>query len=196
MSATLLVERMTTLGLLGYTEAEAVVLYDTVQTLRPDLIVEWGTNTGHSARLFVEARDLLDLKCAIHSVDVGTDVPVLRPEEEGLRQGHHVRDQKVALHIGDGPQLAALLYRQRKWSRPLFYIDDNHEYQRVLDELFLLASECPRAVLLLHDAMVGRDQEPDRALKEFLDNVSVYETHYVPGVPMVALWPKTLAACR
>ncbi len=39
-------------------------------------------------------------------------------------------------------------------------------------------------------------QEPDRALKEFLDNVNLYETDSVPGVPMVALWPKALSVCR
>lgn len=185
-----LAARMQEISLLGYHPEEADFIFETMAALRPDLVCEWGTNTGHSARLFHEARVLLALDCDIHSVELSTAVPVLRAVEKGFRRGHHVRGLPVTLHVGDGPRVALDLYYLSDRERPLFFIDDNHEEQKVHDELLLLAEECPQAVLLLHDAMIGRSQEPDRALRKFLEGNDRYDIASAGERAMVRLWPR------
>lgn len=188
--------RVSELGLKGFTPAEVEFIYETMRDLQPDLICEWGTNVGHSARILHEARKLLKLHCELHSIDIAPEVPSLRASEKGLARGHYVRRcRRVYLHVGDGAETAYLITKRVQPDRPLFFIDDNHEEEEVFNELTFLAARFPNAVMLVHDAMLGRSEEPDRALRRFLernDNYDVYSL--MSGQSIVRLWPKALRA--
>ncbi len=191
MTADLLVSRVRHLGLKGITAGEVRFVHDTLAAYRPDLIVEWGTNVGHTARMFYEATVALDLDCDVHTADVHEPVPVLRPEEKGLGMGFFVRGCPVCLHLGDGPSVALSLCHALQPLRPLFFVDDNHQVEHVFAELVLLSEGRPDAVILMHDTIVNRSQEPDQALRRFLKQNDGYEVaSVVSGQSMVRLWPK------
>jgi hypothetical protein len=186
-----LVRRLRGLGVLGYTPAEIRFVYATMAELRPDWLCEWGTNVGHSARLFHEARVALELDCELHSVDSLAEPPVLRPADEGRRRGEMAWGYGVNWYVGDGAEVAVRLYARTARSRPLLFLDSNHEEAEVYTHLSLLGDEIPEAVLLVHDACLARHGEPERALRRFLAEHPGYETADVQsGQAMVRLWPE------
>ena len=194
MSAEALVAKVEELGLLGYTPPEVTFLYETMETLRPGIIVEWGTNVGYSARILYEAKVLLGLRTAVHSVDIAREAPILRPEDEGKERGHHVQGLNVALHVGHGAQEAVSITAMSGRARPLFFVDDNHGYDMLSRDLEMLARDTPLAVLVVHDVTLStlRFTEADMAVRNFfVRHVGSYVADEVAeGSGMVRLWPK------
>ena len=190
MSAAL-VERLDSLGVVGYTPAEVGFVRETMAQLRPALVVEWGTNVGHSARMFHEARLSLGLDCELHSVDSVDLVPILRSSDKGRERGAMAADCGVIFHVGDGAAVAVRLARKRRVLRPLFFLDTSHEEAETYEHLSLLAEMIPGAVLLVHDVSFARSGEPERALRRFLAEHEGYEIAEVSeGQSMVRLWPR------
>jgi cephalosporin hydroxylase len=181
------------LSLVGFNDAELWMIAQTMQELRPDFICEWGTNVGYSARILWEAREILGLDCPIHSVDISTNPPILRSEDAGKKQGHHVADTGVQLHQGNGPVWAVNLTAQHGALRPLLFIDDHHDFEHVSMELTLIYESIPRSTILLHDAMLTRDNETDQALRAFMErHGDLYKAAEVEF--MVRLWRNGIAA--
>jgi cephalosporin hydroxylase len=186
-----LVSKLRRAGVLGYTKQEIMFIYETMDTLQPDFLCEWGTNVGHSARIFHEARAALGLDCELHSVDSLEEPPILRSADAGRSRGSMVAGLPVKLHVGDGAVTAIALYGRSRALHPLFFLDSNHEEAEVYCHLSLIATEVPEATMLVHDVSFARNGEPERALRRFLDDhEGEYETDEVPeGQSLIRLRP-------
>jgi len=147
-----LIRRGKELHLLGFSVGECRFIVETFELVWPDFFCEWGTNVGNSARYFHETRVLLGLDCVMHSVEGVDNIPILRVEEEGMVRGQHVLDVPVGLHIGIGVEVALDLYAASGKSRPLFFLDGQHDDASVTVEIESIHSACPEGAMLLHDA--------------------------------------------
>ncbi len=168
MTEQTLVERVLSAGLIGYSTAEIDYIGETLASVRPDFIAEWGTNVGESARIFFEAAKYHHLDCEIHSVETYDEIPILRPEDAGRKRGHFVLGLPVFLHVGEGTVVSIDLYRNSNRIRPLFFLDDSHLEDGVFDSLEKLG-EITEATILVHDADLVSSGEPDRAIRRFLE---------------------------
>jgi hypothetical protein len=171
-----LIDRVTELNLNGFPRQHVALVCDTVEVLKPDIICEWGTKDGNSCRLLFEA-SALSPGCRVHSIEnAKLDAPPL------------LSGCDVLLHHGDGPTITLRLIKGFK--RPLILIDDHHVYQDTLDNLATFALEAPGAVLLIHDAGLGRS-EASYAIRAFLrrgGNYVLSESTDESG--LVRLWPQ------
>lgn len=176
-----------------YGVPEVELVYDTLSRLRPDIVCEWGTHMGHSARLFYEIAAQLMLGCRVHSIDITKDAA-------GGHRGAMVKNVPVNLHVGDGVTVAMGLCE--RFSRPLFFLDDNHEYRHVLRQLETIHQRKP-GVMLMHDVfrmetVAGEAawilHEPGDAAAVFLaEHPHRYAVEVVYGPDtssMLRLWPR------
>ena len=188
-----LVMRCHKAGVLGYTPEEMTFVYDTMAELRPSLLLEWGTNVGHSARMFWEAKRLLALDTEIHSIELSEPVSALRPEDEGKQRGHHVQGLDVTLHVGVGVPTAVRLHAESGREPTLLYVDDNHSGPGLTHDLGVLTTEMPDAVILVHDVHLStaRFTECDLAVRDFSVRHPEFVADEVLGpCGMVRLWPR------
>lgn len=142
-------------------------------SLRPRVIVEWGTNIGTSARVFYECARHYRIPCEIHSIDLPLNVA--RRENPGRLRGLLVRGRGVTLHDGDGVETCLKILRSRPNDRSLVFIDGDHARETVLKEARLLWSEFPRLPILFHDTYPNAALEgggPAAALEELLGSAS------------------------
>lgn len=171
-----------------YSPEEVALVYDTLWRYGPDFICEWGTNVGHSARLFHDAAELLHLDCEIHSVEIS-------PEVEGGR-GVMVADRDVVLHVGDGPTVGLALCRDAGFEQPLFFLDDSHVYDGVLSQLEQIHAQEPGAVMLVHDTLradlLGNWMlhDPGAAIRDFTARDEYKITAVTTGGRMMRLVPR------
>lgn len=159
-------------GVHPYPLDELLFMCSTLAYFKPDMIIEWGTHYGKSARIFYEAAAYLNLPTEIHSVD-------LPPAEEHIENIHVasqraalVRKLPVILHLGDGLTVAGKVLAEKKNKLPLFFLDGDHSYASVQNELNGLKSMSPHAVVLAHDTFLqgsesGYNCGPYQALSEF-----------------------------
>src|ERR1035437_11057348 len=98
---------------------EIMLMSAAVLHVKPDVIIEWGTNIGVSARIFFEVSRAYGLEVDTHSIDLPPTVEHI--EHTHKRRGFLVRHLPVALHEGDGPAVAKPLLAKAK--RPLGFID-------------------------------------------------------------------------
>jgi cephalosporin hydroxylase len=115
--------------------------------VRPDVVIEWGTNIGISARIFFEVSRAYGLDVDIHSIDL--PLTVAHIEHPHRRRGCLVGHLPVTLHEGDGPVVAKPLLAQAK--RPLVFIDGDHDYKSVLRDGRAVIQSAPAAAILFHD---------------------------------------------
>jgi cephalosporin hydroxylase len=191
VTALTLTDQVLSLGLTGYSPEEIELIYTTMSEYQPDLVIEWGTNIGTSARIFHEARQLLDLACVIHSVEIMPDLG----DSWVFKRGHHVQGLPVNLHIGDGVTRGIELWHSSGAHRPLFFLDDNHAETEVLRQLRLIHLEAPQAVMLVHDTHTPfgdglRLHEPGVAVQTFLQEADYVMVEVLVGQCMVRLWPR------
>jgi hypothetical protein len=170
------IDRIDELRLNGFPHDHVQLVCDTVVRLRPDIICEWGTNAGNSARLLYEASTLSP--CPVHSIenaDQGTP-PLL----EGL---------DITLHHGNGLTITMALTHGKE--RPLILIDDHHVYQDTYDNLVALRERRKHAVILIHDAGAGIS-EASTAVRNYLKHCGGYDMREAPSEHgLVRLWPQS-----
>ncbi|MBI5690280.1 MAG: class I SAM-dependent methyltransferase [Verrucomicrobia bacterium] len=130
-----------------YPPHELMLMCAVVVHLRPDVIVEWGTHLGVSARVFHEVAQAYGVATQVHSIDLPPGVA--HAEHPGDRRGLLVRHLPVTLHEGDGPVVAQALLRHAR--NPLVFIDGDHRYESVLRDGRLVLQAAPNAALLFHD---------------------------------------------
>jgi cephalosporin hydroxylase len=129
---------------------ELMLMASAVALVRPEMIFEWGTHVGKSARVFFEAARQFDVDVQIHSVDLPDDVE--HGEHPGSRRGALVRGLPgVHLHQGDGLDVSLEIWRRDPRSRALFFVDGDHAYSSVQRELRGIIETVPQAAILLHD---------------------------------------------
>lgn len=168
-------------------------------SLAPNVIFEWGTNIGKSARIFLEISRFIDLNVRIYSIDL----PNGSSHNEHAREltGSLVKDcgswcpndlsleelpnrcggSEVLLFAGDGldktvelhHQLNEQLVQEFRPKRCLVFIDGDHHYESVKRDLDGIVVNLPQANILLHDTgysdAPGVNIGPYRAIQEVLN---------------------------
>lgn len=158
--------------------SELLLLAGSVVRFRPDAIFEWGTHIGKSARIFYETKKYFDINCQIHSIDLPEDV--FHIEHPHSMRGYLVKNKDVILHLGDGIKTSLALLSQHKYKNPLFYIDGDHSFQSVKNELLIILEKVPNANILLHDTFFqtkesGYNIGPHLAIKDCLSGNDAYK---------------------
>jgi cephalosporin hydroxylase len=144
--------------------------------LRPSVVFDWGTHIGASARIFYECNKAFKLGYAIHSIDLPPDANHV--EHPGQEYGRLVKGLVgVHLHRGNGIEVALEQWRKLGCpKRPLFFVDGDHAYESVRDELSQIFSTIPDASVLAHDtffqsAEANYNVGPARAIDEIVGKI-------------------------
>jgi cephalosporin hydroxylase len=178
-------------GYWPYPPGELHLLTVTLLWWQPDMIFEWGTNVGNSARIFHWIAEAFEIDTEIHSIDLPPDVSHVENVKE-LR-GWLVRDfSDVHLHLGDGVNKAIELFAALKPRRPLFYVDGDHRADTVTRELEAICATAPHAPILLDDTHDwGISDSPRGAMLQFLErhhgDYEIFENvATLPGMSLLA----------
>lgn len=180
---------------------ELLLMAAAVARFQPQLIFEWGTHIGKSARVFYEISNALNINTTVHSID-------LPDESEHVEHPHSERGKlvrgikKVILHQGDGLDTALQILAKRKGETQkgkevLFFVDGDHSYESVKRELSGIMKAAPKAVILLHDTFYQSPGSkynigPYEAINECLKTVpkEYKRIDTVTGLPgMTLLYP-------
>lgn len=171
---------------------ELILMTAAVVRLKPDVVFEWGTNIGKSARIFLEIKNYFKMNYEIHSIDLPDDV--FHSEHPHHKRGHLVRNKKVNLHLGDGIAVSLKLLKDYGFKKPLFFIDGDHSYESVKRELSTIMKEIPEANILLHDTFFqssesGYNVGPFLAVRDCLVEIdnSLLELSTNTGLPGMTL---------
>lgn len=162
---------------------ELLLMAGTVARFQPQLVFEWGTHIGKSARIFYEISRVIGLDAKIHSIDLPDEIE--HGEHPHKQRGAMVKGiKKVTLHQGDGIETALEIMKKSRRNQDgtgvLFFVDGDHSYESVKRELSEIMKNAPMAAVLLHDTFY---QSPDskynigpyRAINECLGKSKKYK---------------------
>jgi hypothetical protein len=164
--------------------------------LKPSVVFDWGTHIGVSARVFYECERAFGLGYEIHSVDLPPDASHV--EHPGQEHGRLVRGLgKVHLHRGNGVKVALELWQKLgQPKRPLFFVDGDHAYESVRDELNEIFTTVPDASALAHDTFFQSAESkynvgPAQAVREIVEKFSprfmvIHSGLGLPGMTLLA----------
>jgi cephalosporin hydroxylase len=164
--------------------------------LKPSVVYDWGTHIGASARIFYECERAFKLGYEIHSIDLPPDASHV--EHPGRKHGRLVRGlDKVHLHRGDGLKVAIEHWQTvGRPRRPLFFVDGDHAYESVRDELNEIFSTIPDASALAPDTFfqsaeskynVGPARAIDETVEKFPSRFCVIKSGLgLPGMTLLA----------
>lgn len=183
-------------GVRPYPLNELLLMTAAACRLKPSVVFDWGTHIGVSARIFYECGKAFDLGYEIHSVDLLPGASHV--EHPGQEHGRLVRGlDKVHLHRGNGVEVSLDLWRKLgQPKRPLFFVDGDHAYESVRDELNAIFSACPDASALAHDSFfqsadsnynVGPSLAIDEVVQRFPSRFKVLKSGLgLPGMTLLA----------
>lgn len=172
--------------------AELELMVSAVVWSSPELIFDWGTHIGKSARVFTEVLRAIKSLAKIYSIDLPDNVNHV--EHPGSERGRLVRDCKeVVLIQGDGVSEALKIYEEK--SRPrkaLFFLDGDHEYRSVKRELDLISKRVKSPNILVHDTFFqtrksGYNIGPFRAVQWAIKNYNYRAVSVEMGLPGMTL---------
>ena len=164
--------------------------------LKPSVVFDWGTHIGASARIFHECDKAFKLGFEIHSIDLPPDASHV--EHPGQEHGRLVRGlDNVHLHRGNGVEVALKQWQKLGCpKRPLFFVDGDHGYESVRDELNQIFSAVPDASALAHDTFfqsaesnynVGPAHALDEVIEKFPSRFRVVRSGLgLPGMTLLA----------
>lgn len=139
-------------GAFPYPPDELMLMAATVVSIRPEIIIEWGTNIGVSARVFLETTRRYSIRSKIHSIDLPFDAEHF--EHPKWRRGILVRGRDVTLHEGDGLTTAMTILAANVGRSSLVFIDGDHAETAVRREAETLWEAYPTLPILFHDTFV------------------------------------------
>jgi len=152
---------------------ELMLMTAAVCRTKPQLIFEWGTNIGKSARIFYEITKAFNIKCEIHTIDLPDEV--FHNEHPQKNRGIMVKDIKeVTMHQADGLQRSMEVIDQKKVNgNVFFFVDGDHSYESVKLELDTILKRWPNAFVLLHDTFYQSSEAaynvgPNKAIADVL----------------------------
>jgi predicted O-methyltransferase YrrM len=180
------------IGVHPYPLDELLFMCSTVAYFHPDIIIEWGTHLGKSARIFYETSVYLRLGNIVHSIDLPPENEHMENIHETSERAMFVRGLPVKLHIGDGLSIARDLLAETKPNLPLLFVDGDHSIESVQYELAYIKQIAPRAVVLAHDTFFqgpesGYNCGPYEAMKKFADECNLPIESTVLGLPGMSL---------
>ncbi len=154
---------------------DLMLMTSAVCYFKPEFIFEWGTNIGKSARIFYEITDAFDIQTEIHSIDLPDDV--FHNEHPKNDRGKMVRGiSNVKLHQADGLKRSfELIHEKKPTGKVLFFVDGDHSFDSVKNELETVLNNKPDAIVLLHDTFYQSSESkynigPHKAINEVLSN--------------------------
>lgn len=183
-------------GVRPYPLNELLLMTAAACRLRPSVVYDWGTHIGVSARIFHECDKAFNLGYEVHSVDLPPDATHV--EHPGQEHGRLVRGlDKVHLHRGNGVKVALDTWRKLgQPSRPLFFVDGDHAYESVRDELNEIFSTSRDASVIAHDTFfqssdsnynVGPARAIDEVVRRFPGRFAVIKSGLgLPGMTLLA----------
>lgn len=138
-------------GEIPYTAKEKELLILAVLETEPDIVLDWGTHIGISARLFYELGQYFSLDYKVHTVDLKEEGShPERPTNNGL--GKHIVDiPDVSQHFGDGIEKSLEIFANGYFDKPLFFVDGDHQQKTVSRELSLIFEVVENPFVLVHD---------------------------------------------
>ena len=161
-----------------YPLEELCLMVSAVCYFKPDIIIEWGTHLGKSARIFYEIISKFNLKTEIYSIDLPPSVS--HPENIVDKRGHFVKGiGKINLINGDSIiESKKIIDQRKKATRYLFFLDGDHGLDRVFDELTYLHKIASTSCFLIHDTIYlgkysGCSNGPYRAVNKFIKNIMI-----------------------
>jgi cephalosporin hydroxylase len=164
--------------------------------LKPSVVFDWGTHIGISARVFFECENAFKLGYEIHSIDLPPEATHV--EHPGQEHGRLVQGlAKIHLHRGNGVEVALKQWQKLgRPKRPLFFVDGDHEYESVRDELDAIFSTVSDASALAHDTFfqsaeskynVGPARAVDEIVRKFPSRFQVLRSGLgLPGMTLLA----------
>jgi cephalosporin hydroxylase len=179
-------------GIHPYPLDELLLMCSTMAYFKPDIIIEWGTHLGKSARVFYEASVYLKLDATVHSIDLPLDHEHGENLHEQSARALFVRGLPVMLHIGDGLTVARNILAEAGPGLPLFFVDGDHSFEAVHTELKSIKEIAPRAVVLIHDAFFQGPEAsyncgPYEALTKFVEENHLPIQSTILGLPGMSL---------
>ena len=164
--------------------------------LKPSVVYDWGTHIGASARVFYECEKAFKLGYEVHSIDLPPDGS--HAEHPGWKHARLVRRLAgVHLHRGNGVRVALDHWKKSgRPKRPLFFVDGDHAYESVYEELDQIFSMVPDASVLAHDTFfqsagsnynVGPARAVDEIVEKFPSRFRVIKSGLgLPGMTLLA----------
>jgi hypothetical protein len=197
LSRFLLEKVVPVVGTRPYPLNELLLMTGAACRLRPSVVFDWGTYIGTSARVFYECNNAFKLGYEIHSVDLPPDASHV--EHPGQDHGRLVQGLTgVHLHRGNGVEVALEQWQKLgRPKRPLFFVDGDHAYESVRDELNQIVSTVPDASALAHDTFfqsaesnynVGPARAIDEIAGKFPGRFNVVKSGLgLPGMTLLAV---------
>lgn len=174
LSSFLLEKLVPVVGTHPYPLNELLLMSAAACRLKPSVVFDWGTHIGVSARIFYECERTFNLGYEIHTIDLPSDASHV--EHPRAEHGRLVRGlEKVHLHRGNGVKVALSRWRELGGpKRPLFFVDGDHAYESVRDELDEIFSTVPDASAIAHDTFFQSAESnynvgPARAIQEMAE---------------------------
>ncbi|MBM4053454.1 MAG: glycosyltransferase [Planctomycetes bacterium] len=184
-------------GVRPYPLDELLMMCSVVSYFEPDIIIEWGTHAGKSARVFYEISNHLGIKTDIYSIDSPADANHIENLKDQGERARYIKGLPVNRYLGDGITVAKEILSSNSHRFPLFFVDGDYSYDAVWRDLSEIKKSVNAAAILLHDSFLQDDQskyncEPNFAIKQFSEenNLDVWHTAMgLPGMSLVWLRP-------
>jgi hypothetical protein len=182
-------------GFEPYPLDEIFLMCSAVLLFKPTHIFEWGTHLGRSARIFHEINSRFNVNAEIHSFDLPDDVSHV--EHPGNNRAIFLKNiDSVFLYQEDGLVKSPTIFNTStiENKRALFYLDGDHSYKTVENELRTINENIDNPIFLLHDTFFqSKDSKyntgPYDALNDFIllnPSYVVVNTNFgLPGMSLV-----------
>lgn len=165
----------------GYGDDEVGFMAETAWRTDPDVIFDWGTNLGASARIFHELH-----YCEVVTVDLPPALEPLDRDHAGVSTGRILHPSIRQLH-GDGVTMALQTFREGPYVKPLFFLDGCHLAENVFREIWSINRVCPQGSLLIHDTR----QQPGKSIRSWQRRYGGYKVTWLQSqAGMASMVPK------
>ncbi len=182
-------------GFHPYPLDELMLMSSAVCRIRPTHIFEWGTHIGKSARVFYETCKHFEIDAEIHSFDLPDEVDHVEHPRE--KRGVFLKNiDSIRLYQEDGLKKGIEIFTQSEIAgkSAFFYLDGDHAYETVNNEVATIINYVPGAAILLHDTFYqspesGYNIGPSLAIINTLDgNLNDYNRiNTIMGLPGMTL---------
>lgn len=153
---------------------ELLLMIGSICKFKPTHIFEWGTHVGKSARIFHETIKYYNIESKIYSFDLPDDVEHV--EHPGNNRAIYLKGiSSVDLYQKDGVLNSIKIFNESnlEHKKALFYLDGDHSYESVSNELKTLSENIQNPIFLLHDTFYQSSNSnynigPYEAIKDFM----------------------------